>query len=143
MTTKPHKGRKRNARRGQMKEYPFYPNHIIRVLMAVMGAVAVIAILSALFPLPLDYIADPLAEPVAGTGTLWILKPAILLGDILFRPGLTVVLIVIFASLFVLLPILDRSGQRSIKRRTLVAVPFLLWMLFLAMSLLFSTGVGG
>jgi hypothetical protein len=111
--------------------------------MAIMGAVAVIAILSALFPLPLDYIADPLAEPAAGTGALWILKPAILLGDILFRPGLTVVLIVIFASLFVLLPILDRSGQRSIKRRALVAVPFLLWMLFLAMSLLFSTGVGG
>lgn len=143
MTTKPYKSRKRSARRGQLKEYPFYPYHIIRVLMAIMGAVAVIAILSALFPLPLDHIADPLAEPDAGTEALWILKPAILLGDILFRPGLTVVLIVIFASLFVLLPILDRSGQRSIKRRILVAVPFLLWMLFLAMSLLFSTGVGG
>ena len=143
MTVKSYKGRKRRTRRGQPREYPYYSNHILRVLMAIMGAVAVIALLSALFPLPLDYIADPLAGPQAGTRALWILKPAILLGDIIFRPGLTVVLITIFALLFVLLPILDRSGQRSIKRRILVALPFLLWMLFLAWSLLFSSGVLG
>lgn len=138
-----YKFRKKHARRGKQKEYPFYPNHLLRILMAIMGAVAVIATVSALLPLPLDQIADPLAEFDPGTRTLWILKPAILLGDIVFRPDLTVVLIAILATLFVLLPILDRSGQRSIKRRTLVAVPFLLWMLFLAWSLLLSTGVRG
>lgn len=143
MTTKPYKVRKKHARRGEQKEYPFYPNHLLRILMAIMGAVAVIATVSALLPLPLDQIADPLAEFDPGTRTLWILKPAILLGDIVLVPGLTVVIIAIFATLFVLLPILDRSGQRSIKRRTLVAVPFLLWMLFLAWSLLLSTGVRG
>jgi hypothetical protein len=111
--------------------------------MAIMGAVAVIATLAALFPLPLDHIADPLAVSDTGTRTLWILKPAILLGDLVLRPSLTVVLIAIFAALFVLLPILDRTGQSSIKRRALVAVPFLLWMLFLAWSLLLATGVGG
>jgi hypothetical protein len=111
--------------------------------MAIMGAVAVIATLAALFPLPLDHIADPLTVSDTGTRALWILKPAILLGDLVLRPGLTVILITIFATLFVLLPILDRTGQSSIKRRALVAVPFLLWMLFLAWSLLLATGVGG
>jgi len=143
VTTRPYKVRKKHARRGEQTEYPFYPKHFLRVLMAIMGAVAVIAILSALFPLPLDHMADPLAESDTGTRALWILKPAILLGDLVLRPSLTVVLIAIFATLFVLLPILDRSGQRSIKRRALVAVPFLLWMLFLAWSLLLSTGVRG
>jgi len=115
--------------------------------MTIMGAVAVIATLAALFPLPLDHIADPLTEIDPGTRSLWILKPAILLSNILsgitFWPGLTVVLIALLGTLFVLLPILDHSGQRSIKRRTLVAVPFLLWMLFLALSLILSTGVRG
>ena len=111
--------------------------------MAIMGTLAVIAVLSALIPLPLDQIADPLVEPDPGTRTLWILKPAVLLDNIAFSPGITVVLITIFAALFVLLPLLDRSGQRSIKRRILVAIPFLLWMIFLALSLLFSTGVPG
>jgi quinol-cytochrome oxidoreductase complex cytochrome b subunit len=133
----------KHARRGEQKEYPFYPNHLLRIFIVIMGAVAVIATLSGLFPLPLDHIADPLAPPDPGYKALWILKPAILLGDIAFTPGLTVVLITIFAALFVLLPILDRSGQRSLKRRVLVAVPFLLWMLFLACSLLFSIGVRG
>jgi quinol-cytochrome oxidoreductase complex cytochrome b subunit len=137
---KPHKVRKKHARRGEAKEYPFYPNHLIRILIAVMGTVCVIATLAAIFPLPLDHIADPLAKPEAGIQALWILKPAILLGDLVFRPALTVVLVTIFAVLFVLLPTLDRSGQRSIKRRALVALPFLLWMLFLAWSLLLSTG---
>jgi quinol-cytochrome oxidoreductase complex cytochrome b subunit len=53
------------------------------------------------------------------------------------------VLIAVLAALFVLLPLLDRSGHSSIKRRTLVAVPFLLWMLFLALSLMISTGIPG
>ena len=143
MTTRSYKIRKKHARRGEQKEYPFYPKHLLRVLMAIMGAVAVIATLAALFPLPLDHIADPLAVSDTGTRTLWILKPAILLGDLVLRPSLTVVLIAIFAALFVLLPILDRTGQSSIKRRALVAVPFLLWMLFLAWSLLLASGVGG
>ncbi len=143
MTMRSYKIKKKHARRGEQKEYPFYPNHLLRVLMVIMGAVAVIATLSALLPLPLDQIADPLAEFDPETRTLWVLKPAILLNDIVLVPGLTVVIIAIFATLFVLLPILDRSGQRSIKRRTLVAVPFLLWMLFLAWSLLLSTGVRG
>lgn len=143
MTTGSYKVRMKHTRRGEQKDYPFYPNHLLRILMVIMGVVVVIATMSALFPLPLDNIADPLAPPDPGYKTLWILKPAILLGDIVFRPGFTVVLIAIFAALFVLLPILDRSGQRSIKRRALVAVPFLLWMLFLAWSLLLSTGVRG
>jgi quinol-cytochrome oxidoreductase complex cytochrome b subunit len=141
VTTKSYKVRRKHTRRGEHKEYPFYPNHLLRILMSIMGALVVIATLSAMFPLALDYIADPLAEPDPGTRVLWLLKPAILLGDIVFTPGLTVVLIAFLATLFVLLPVLDRSGQRSIKRRTLVAVPFLLWMLFLAWSLLFSTGI--
>ena len=111
--------------------------------MALMATVAVIAAMSALFPLPLEDIADPLAETDPGTRILWILKPAILMGDIVSRPGLVIMLTAILAALFVLLPILDRSGQRSIKRRALVAVPFLLWILFLAWSLLLSTGVRG
>jgi quinol-cytochrome oxidoreductase complex cytochrome b subunit len=147
MTTNSYRVRRKHARRGEQKEYPFYPNQLLRILMTIMGAVAVIATLAALFPLPLDHIADPLTEIDPGTRSLWILKPAILLSDILsgitFWPGLTMVLIALLGTLFVLLPILDHSGQRSIKRRTLVAVPFLLWMLFLALSLILSTGVRG
>jgi hypothetical protein len=71
------------------------------------------------------------------------LKPAILLYNILPMAGLPVVLIALLAVLFVLLPVLDRSGQRFIKRRILVAVPFLLWMFFLALSLMLSIGVRG
>ena len=143
MTSKLYKTRKRHTRRGGHKEYPFYPNHLLRALISILGAVAVIAILSAIFPLALDHIADPLAQPDPGTQALWILKPAILLNDIVHLPGLTIALIAFLAMLFVLLPVLDRSGQRSIKRRTLVAIPFLLWMFFLAWSLLVSTGVQG
>lgn len=143
MTTRSFKNRRKHTRRGEQKEYPFYPNHLLRILMAIMGTVAVIAAISALFPLPLDQIADPLGTPDPGTRTLWILKPAVLLGNIASSPSLTVVLITFFAALFVLLPVLDPSGQRFLKRRILVAMPFLLWMLFLAWSLLFSTGVSG
>jgi quinol-cytochrome oxidoreductase complex cytochrome b subunit len=143
VTTRSFKGRRKRARRGEQKESPFYPNFVLRILMAIMATVAVIAILSALFPLPLDHIADPLAASDPGTRTLWILKPAVLLDNIAFSPGITVVLITIFAALFVILPLLDRSGQRSIKRRILVATPFLLWMLFLTFSLLFATGAPG
>ena len=110
--------------------------------MTIMGTVAVIAILAALFPLPLDHIADPLAASDAGGRALWILKPAILLADIVHFPGLTVVLITTLAVLFVLLPILDRSGKQSIKRRLAVAVPFLIWMSFLVLSLILSPGPG-
>lgn len=110
--------------------------------MAVMGTVALVAALSALFPLALDQIADPLGHSDPEDKVLWILKPAILLGDLVLLPGVTVVLIAFLAVLFVLLPVLDRSGQRSLRRRILVAVPFLLWMLFLAFSLLLSTGAG-
>lgn len=143
MTEKPYKIRKKHSRRGERKTYPLYPNHLLRVLMVIMGTVAAIAILSALFPLPLDRIADPLAQPDPESRALWLLKPAILLNDMMPFPGLTAVLIAVLAVLFVLLPILDRSGQRSIKRRILVGVPFILWMLFLAWSLLLSTGVWG
>ncbi len=141
MTTRPYTLRKRLARRGKERERPFYPYHFFRGLMAAMGTIAAISTVSAIFPRALDRIADPLMGPDPGAKILWILKPAILLGDIVFRPSLTVIFIAILATLFVLLPILDRSGQRSIKRRILVAVPFLLWMLFLAWSLLLSTGV--
>ena len=144
MTAKPYRTRRKQTRHGEQKEYPFYPNFIFRVLMVILGALAVITMLSALFPLPLDHIADPLAQPAPGTRALWILKPAILLSNILpGRSSLTVVFIAILAVLFVFLPLLDRSGHSSIKRRTLVAVPFLLWMLFLALSLMVSTGVPG
>ena len=143
MTNRSFKVRRKHARRGEHGAYPFYPNYLLRILMVIMGTIAVIAALSALFPLPLDHIADPLAVPDPGTRTLWILKPAMLLGSIAFSPGLTVVLITIFAALFVLLPLLDRSGQASIKHRVLIAIPFLLWMLFLALSLLLPAGVPG
>lgn len=143
MTTKPYKMRKKTVRRHEQREYPFYPHQLFRNLMAVMGAVAVVAVLAALFPLPMDRMADPLAQPDPGVGTLWILKPAILLAGILARPALAVGLIFILAVLFVLLPILDRSGHSSLKRRVLIAIPFLLWMVFLAVSLLIPTGVAG
>jgi len=48
---------------------------------------------------------------------------------------------VVLAVLFVLLPILDPSEHRSLKRRAVIAIPFLLWMFFLALSLIFSVGV--
>ena len=142
MTTHPHKGRKKGTRRGNRKEYPFFPNHILRGLMVIMGSVAVVAILAALFPLPLDHIADPLVQPEPTVRALWILKPAILLGRIVHLPGLTVVLITLLAALFVLLPILDRSGKQSVRRRLAVAIPFLIWMIFLTLSIFLSPGFG-
>jgi len=111
--------------------------------MAAMGTIAAISIVSAIFPRALDRIADPLMGPDPGAKILWILKPAILLKKLVFMPNLTVVLISFLAALFVLLPVLDRSGQRSVKRRAIVAVPFLLWILFLVLSLIISTGVQG
>ena len=144
MTAKPYRARRKQARHSEQKEYPFYPNFFLRVLMAALGALAVITMLSALFPLPLDHMADPLAQPAPGTRALWILKPAILLSSILpGRSSLAMVLIAVLAALFVFLPLLDRSGHSSIRRRTLVAVPFLLWMLFLALSLMIPTGIPG
>lgn len=110
--------------------------------MVIMGSMAVVAILAALFPLPLDHIADPLVQPDPTVRALWILKPAILLGGIFHLPGLTVVLITLLATLFVFLPILDRSGKQSIRRRLVVAVPFLIWMIFLTLSIFLSPGLG-
>ncbi len=141
MITRSYKVRKKGFKRGEQREYPFYPNQLFRILMSIMGAVAVVAIVAALFPLPLGQIADPLAEPDTGTGALWILKPALLLKTLVLSPRLTILLIFSLAALFVFLPILDPSGHRSIRRRIIVAVPFLLWMLFLAVSLLFAFGV--
>ena len=138
-----YKSRTRAGRRREGKKIPFYPNQVYRVLMAIMAAITVTSILAVVFPLPLDRIADPLTRAAPGTGTLWILKPAILLVGILRGPVLAVGFITLMAALFVLLPILDRSGHSSVKRRILVAVPFLLWMAFLALSLLLSTGVPG
>ena len=110
--------------------------------MVITGSVAVIAILAALFPLPLDHIADPLAQPDPAVRALWILKPAILLGGIVHLQGLTVVLITLLAALFVFLPILDRSGKQSVKLRLAVALPFLLWIFFLTLSMFLSPGLG-
>jgi len=140
---RPYRSRRKHTRPVEQKEYPFYPNFLFRVLIVFLAALALTSLLSALFPLPLDPIADPLAQPAPGTRALWILKPAIMVNSVLPMPGLTIVLIVFLAALFVLLPLLDRSGHSSMKRRALVAVPFLLWMLFLAVSLLSSTGVRG
>jgi quinol-cytochrome oxidoreductase complex cytochrome b subunit len=139
---KPYRARKKGARRGERKEYPFYPNHLLRILMMIMVSVAVITALAALFPLPLDRIADPLAITEAKSRTLWILNPAIVLGSLVHLRGLTAVIITLLAGMFVLLPILDRSGKQSIKRRLLVAVPFLIWMTFLALSIFLSPGPG-
>lgn len=139
---RPHKARKKHARGSTQKEYPFYPNQLLRVLIVIMGTVAVVAMLSALFPPALHRIADPLTGPDAGTQVLWMLKPAILLGDLVARPGLTIVLIAFLAALFVFLPALDRR-PRTIKQQLLVATPFLLWILFLAISTLLSIGVPG
>ena len=141
MIKRSYKLRKKGSKRGEEREYPFYPNQLLRILMSIMGAVALVAIVAALFPLPLGQIADPLAEPDPGTGALWILKPALLLKALVLSPRLTILLIFSLAALFVLLPILDPSGHRSMRRRIIVAVPFILWMLFLALSLLFATGV--
>ena len=140
MTKNSNRAGRRTVRHREQREHPFYPNHFLRILMAVMATIAFMAILAAVFPLPLDRIADPLAEPAPGTRALWIIKPAILLGRIMVKPGLTAVLIAALALLFVMLPVLDTSSHRSMTRRALVAVPFLAWMLFLILSTLLSSG---
>jgi len=141
VNTKFHRTRKRTAAGSEERERIFYPTQLIRILMSVMGTIAVVSGVAAFYPLPLDRIANPLANPAPGTGILWILKPVVLLEKLVLNPALTISLTVVFALLFVMVPMLDLSEQRSIKRRTLVAVPFLLWMLFLALSLFFSPGV--
>ena len=120
-----------------------WSHSITRTSSSNCDAETVVATLAALFPLPLDRIADPLVQPDPAIRALWILKPAILLGSILVRPALTAGLIAFLAVLFVLLPILDRSGHSTLKRRAMVAIPFLLWMAFLGLSLLMSVGVSG
>lgn len=140
MTQPLYKGRKKTGRHRGPDEYPFYPTHLIRGLMAILGAVFAVALTSALLPLPLDHIADPLAGPGAESGILWLLKPVAVLFRITSRPGLTVGLVTFLAVLFIILPVVDRSGKSSIRRRIMVAVPFLLWLLFLAWTILFTGG---
>ena len=123
-------------RRGR-REYPFYPHHVTRNAMAMAAAIAVLTALAAVYPVPLEQAADPLAAPTEGVPPeiFWALKPLVVI-DLLAPFGALTPLILLAATAVLLaLPLMDRSGETALRRRLPVAIPFALIMAYVAVSL--------
>lgn len=140
MTRKAYHTRKKRGWKGDGVEYPFYPNHILRGLIVVVTAVAVVAFLAAIFPPSLHRAADPLTGPDPGIQALWVLKPAIVLEKLFRSRVITSSAIALLFVLFLMLPVLDRTGQRPLRKRILLTVPFAALIAWLVLSTLLSLG---
>lgn len=130
------RGRRRLTTRERKPEYPFYPHHVIRNLMAVLGAIAILSALAGWYPAPLERIANPieLSPPESFSPPMWLLRPAWLLENILPVPGLSTIILAVALVLCLLIPVLDHSEGRRLKERLPVAIPFLLWLVYLFVS---------
>ncbi len=140
MTRKAYQARKLRGRRKGNIDYPFYPNHILRGLIVVAAALAVVAFLAAIFPPSLNQAADPLTGPDPGIQALWVLKPAIVLEKLFRSRVVTSFAIALLFVLFLMFPVLDRTGQRPLRKRILVTVPFAALIAWLILSILLSLG---
>ncbi len=140
MTRKAYQVRKKGLRKRDGIDYPLYPNHLIRGLMVVAAAAAVIALLSAIYPPSMDRAADPFTGPGSETRALWILKPAIMAEKIVHSRTVTSTVAAVLLLGFVLLPFLDRTGQRRVQKRLFLAVPLLILIFYFILSILVHSG---
>jgi quinol-cytochrome oxidoreductase complex cytochrome b subunit len=140
MTRKAYQIRKQRGRRKGEAEYPFYPNHLLRGLIVVTTAAAIVTFLASIFPPSLDRAADPLTGPDPGTQALWVVKPALVLENLFGSKTLTSSAITLIFVLFLLLPVLDRTGHRHLRKRLILAVPFVAIVAWLILSALLKMG---
>ena len=108
-----------------------------------MAFSALIMFLAALFPPSLNRAADPLSGPDPGIQALWVLKPALMLEKLFSSRVITSLTITLLCLAFILLPVLDRTGSQHIRKRLLLAIPFLILIAWLVFSSLFSIGAPG
>jgi quinol-cytochrome oxidoreductase complex cytochrome b subunit len=140
MTRKAYQARKKGLRKKDGTDYPFYPNHVLRGLMVVAAAAAVIAFLSAVYPPSMDRAADPFTGPGSETRALWILKPAIMAEKVVHSRTVTSAVAAVLLLGLVLLPFLDRTGQRRVQKRLHLAVPLLILIFYFILSILVHSG---
>lgn len=122
--------------RERREDHPFYPHHVIRNAMVVLGAIAVLAALAGWFPAPMERMADTLSPlpPESGAAPMWLMRPAWMVDQLLPASSLTVLFFMAAFLLCALIPFLDRGGERPLAKRLWVAVPFLIWMVFILVS---------
>ena len=72
-----------------------------------------------------------------------LLKPAIVMEKALGSRRLAVTAVTTLCFLFILLPILDRTGKKKLGKRLALAVPFLALIAWLVLSALLSMGAPG
>jgi quinol-cytochrome oxidoreductase complex cytochrome b subunit len=140
MTRKAYQIRKQRDRRKGEGDYPFFPNHILRGLIVVAAAAAIVTFLASLFPPSLHRAADPLTGPDPGTQALWVVKPAMALENLFGSRTVTSSAIALLFVGFLLLPVLDRTGHRQLRKRLILAVPFVLLIAWLVLSALWNMG---
>jgi ubiquinol-cytochrome c reductase cytochrome b subunit len=112
---------------------PFYPNHMLRQLVVVFVTLMVLITLAAFFPRPFGAPADPFSVPdeMPALG----LPTAIIVGAASLPAGLgLIVLILLFLALAVL-PLVEGSTETAFSRRPFAMGLFLVFVLFLLVSL--------
>jgi quinol-cytochrome oxidoreductase complex cytochrome b subunit len=93
----------------------FYPHHLMRTLMVTALTTAVLVSLAVLFPRDFGPPADPGVPPDAVPATWVAVLPW--RGLAVFLGALGPVLLLLLGLAVLALPVLDRSGQRDLRRR--------------------------
>jgi ubiquinol-cytochrome c reductase cytochrome b subunit len=101
------------------EDRPLYPDHILQLLVLFLVVFGVILTLGTIFPAPFWLKADPFTSP-AGARPPWYLMPAYSLLELLPH-WLAGTLVLAGLLLLILLPFLERSPHRELKKRPVVA----------------------
>lgn len=121
---------------GARDSVPFFPHHLLRSFRVVVlvGAVAITA--AVLFPRPLAPVANPY-QPPEGLASTWV-PVDVSLALIRYSGAWGFALFTLLGVSLALLPLFDRSPERRLRRRPVVAVLGLTF--FVAFALLWLVG---
>jgi len=100
---------------GAGREVPFYPYHLMRSIIAVALTLAVLISLAVLFPRDFGPPADPGVPPGAMPASWVAVLPW--RGLALYLGALGPVLLVVLGLAALVLPLVDRSAERDLRRR--------------------------
>jgi quinol-cytochrome oxidoreductase complex cytochrome b subunit len=132
------------AREGDVAEgegEPFFPNHMLRQLAVALLTTGVLVTLAAFLPRPFGPPANPFEVP--GDIPALGLPAAILVGAARLPGGLGLYGLPILLVVLSVLPLVERSNERSLVRRPLALALFVLFFLLLLSSFLAGIGLWG